>query len=149
MTDLCFADYFVTRTRGDNHETKYVTTTDDAPQWMKDAVRVAHRGTLPNDWVYAECRAAASAFDEGDLTDAEDTLHTHADARIDVHTQGLYQWASDLCLTSLFTHAEGEAAGVEMDDASIAKSLGYVQYAAVIHIAETIRAACVAARGGT
>jgi hypothetical protein len=97
--------FFVTGKR-DNGES-FTTLRDDRPEWLQDAVREAHAGDFPNDWIYSECRAACEAIDAGDLSD-DDNLHEHADSRVDVYTRHLYQWAADFCLSDTWANAESE-----------------------------------------
>lgn len=140
------AEYFETKTR-DNGE-KYVTLKDERPEWLLAAVREAHCHTLPNDWVYAECLAAAEAYDEG--TVSED-IHDHVDARVDVYTRDRYQWAADFCLTDLYSYAEGEledCGGVSEDKVDIASTLGQIQYYAISRIVRVIIEAAEEAKTG-
>lgn len=137
-----FSKHFVTRLRSvTDPDSAYVTLADDRPDWLQDAVRAAHQGTLPNDWIYAECRAAVEAFDDNGGDIDEDAAHEYVDGRVEVMTKELFQWAADFCLTDTWASAEEEAADAglpEMMDSRIAA----VQYAAVRHIAETMFEAC-------
>jgi hypothetical protein len=140
-----FASNFVIRTRDDG--VPYVTLAEDVPAWLRKTVRDAHLDTLPSDWVYAECKAAVEAFDEGTFAgsdDDDDCVHDHADSRVEVYTQALYQWAADHCLTEIFAAAKQEAmdVGLPEDTEDRIKS---IQYAAIHHIADTMRQACIAA----
>ena len=69
-----FTSHFVIHTRADGET--FTTLADDAPAWLQEAVREAHQGDLPNDWVYAECRAAAEAFDAGESDLGQDGRKT-------------------------------------------------------------------------
>ncbi len=136
-----FTSHFVIHTRADGET--HTKLADDAPAWLEDAVREAHQGDLPNDWVYAECRAAAEAFDAGDLAAAEDDcVHDHADARVEVYTRELYQWAADQCLTHTFAAARLGAADL---GATAEDQIKVIQYAAIRHVADVVRQACRAA----
>jgi hypothetical protein len=57
------ARWFEKRTRADGDV--FVTTKDDAPEWLRDAVREAHQDDPPNDWTYGEAQAACEALDAG------------------------------------------------------------------------------------
>ena len=140
-----FASHFETRTRDSG---PYITLTDGAPEWLKDAVRDAHQGTLPNDWIYAECKAAVEAFDVGDLTneeDPDDDVHAYADAQVDVYTMDLFQWAADFCLTETWACAHQEARDMGMRDGELERQIALVQYVALRHIADTMKRACAKA----
>lgn len=142
-----FASHFTTGTRESGKT--FTKLTDDAPEWLKTAVREAHQGTLPNDWIYAECRAAVEAVDSGALDvedEDDDDVHNHADAQVDVYTQELFQWAADFCLTDTFSAAEEEAENMGYgEDDDVSKRLAAIQYAALRHIADTMKQACMAA----
>lgn len=136
-----FAKHFETKTR-DNGD-RFTSLKDDRPEWLQDAVYAAHQGTMPNDWIYAECLATAEAFDAGELSD-EDNVHEFADARVDVYTKALYQWATDMCLTDTWANAESEASDLgEVPDTE--KRIATIQFCAIRAIAETMRAACAEA----
>lgn len=133
MTD--YSKFFVRRERHTGES--FVTLVDDAPEWLREAVRDAHCGEFPDGWIYAECRDAVMAFDDGRLT--EDWIHEYADGAVE-----LYQWAADHCLGTLFAQAAEEADELGADG-TITERLQRVQYCAICFIAETMRAACEAA----
>jgi hypothetical protein len=137
-----YAAHFETKTR-ESGET-FTVLADGRPDWLQEAVREAHQGTLPNDWIYAECLAAVEAFDEGSLVGEDDDVHEHTDGRVDVYTKGLYQWAADFCLTDTWASAEQEACDMGLPEET-AKRIACIQYAAIRHIADVVRAACVEA----
>jgi hypothetical protein len=78
---------FETRTR-DNGET-FVALTDDAPEWLRDAVYDAHGGLLPDDWTYAACSNLLDLLAECDDVDAD----PYFDDDVDVYTSDLLDWA--------------------------------------------------------
>jgi hypothetical protein len=98
---------FFQEKKRDNGET-FFTLTDEAPRWLLEAVRDAHQGTIPNDWIWAECAAACEAIDSWGPK-FEDDIVNYADSRVDVYTKELYQWAADFCLTTTWANAEEEA----------------------------------------
>lgn len=139
------ASYFKSGTR-DNGE-RFVTLTDERPEWLQDAVRDAHRGTMPNDWIYDECRAAVEAFEDQTIED-EDDVHEYVDGRVDVYTKALYQWAADFCLTDTWSEAEVEAAEFgEIPETE--RLIAQIQYCVIRYIAEVMRNACVDAAENT
>lgn len=119
---------FVTKTRegGDKPGETYVTLADDAPEWLRDAVYETHDGTLPCDWVYAECR---DAF-ESDDTDE----HDYADSATEVYTGNLFAWAAEHYGTGFFSQAEGEASELG-EGGTLAEQLMRIQYCAIRRIA--------------
>lgn len=80
------ASYFQTTQRQDE---AIATLKDDAPGWIRDAVREAHDGKLPDDWTYATAREAFEAISEaGEL----DTAGEEFEAGGDVYTSALIDW---------------------------------------------------------
>jgi hypothetical protein len=136
-----FASYFKTGRREGGEA--FSTLVDDRPDWLQEAVREAHQGTLPHDWIYAECRAAVESFVAGDLDD-EDSVHEFAEGRVDVYTKNLYQWAADFCLTETFGFAEQEARDMGLPEET-ERRLACIQYAALRHIADVMFRACTEA----
>ena len=146
-----FVSHFIAKVRdktnSDGAAESFITLADDRPEWLQTAVRETHQGTLPNDWIYEECRAAVEAFDEGTLDDSEENdgdVHAYADSRVDVYTKALYEWAADFCLTETWSTAEQEAKDMGLPEETT-KRIVFIQYAAIRHIADTMRQACIAA----
>lgn len=142
--------WFETAKRADGQhkgeaDATYVRVAEGAPAWVLDAVRKAHQGALPCDWVFDECRAAAEAIDNCEVDEevggnTGEWITEHADVRVDVYTKVLFQWAADFCLTELFADAE-ERAG-DLGDAgeklAIEKRLSAIQFCAIDAIARTM-----------
>lgn len=124
------ASYFTTE-----NPRKVVCLSEDAPTWLKAAVYKAHNGDAPNDWIYAECQAAACAIDEGSLKD--DDNDAHAEAQVDIYTKDLYQWAADMCLTSTYGQAQEYVEDMSMPEDTLDRIRAF-QYAAILTIAQTI-----------
>jgi len=125
----------------DEEDATFVRVKDGAPAWVLDAVREAHQGMLPNDWVFEECRAAAEAIDECDEGALDgDWITEHADARVEVYTKQLFQWATDFCLTEIFAEAEERAndLGDAGEKIEISKRLSMIQFYAIDRIAQTM-----------
>lgn len=111
---------------------KVLTLQDNAPQWLLAAIRDAHNGMFPDDWVFETCYHACLALDEGSLT--SDTSHEFVDSEVDIYTRDLYRWAADHCLSNLFAEAEDQAneAGPTLDTAD---RLRAIQFYAIDYIA--------------
>lgn len=135
MPTIKIGSYFATETRADG--TRYTCLTYAAPDWLMQAVRDAHQGDFPNDWIYEECRAAADAIDEGSIRTCDD-IHQHADCRVDVYTKNLYQWAAEFCNSDTFAAAEESADDIGQTSGSTVDRLATVQYCAIEHIAHVI-----------
>lgn len=141
-----FSRYFTTSSRArDAGGGTFTSLRDDRPEWLQDAVYQAHQDRLPCDWVYAECRSAVQAWDEGLLVSDGDGFSEHADSSVDVYTGRLYGWASDFRLSDLFANAESEAFDLLSPEADTDKRLAVIQYCAIEAIARTMAAACDAA----
>lgn len=86
---------FFTDQRADG--SSFVRLPDNAPEWMRDAVREAHDGAMPHDWIYSACCNAAGALAElDDDDDAGDAAHEWADMQADVYRGRLASWLSDV-----------------------------------------------------
>lgn len=123
---------------------RFVTLRENAPQWVLDAVREAHMGSLPLDWIFAECLAVAERIDEGDFDEDGDWIHEHADNRVDIYTAARFHWAAEFCLTSLFANAEADARELSPGP-QVGDMLGLIQYCAITNIVATFFNACVKA----
>jgi hypothetical protein len=134
------AAFFVTGTRAPGPvpvEVKYVATAEGVPQWLVDALYAAHQGDMPRDWIYAECQAAAEAYDEGSLTD-EDDVATYADGRVDIYTADRFRWAAEHCQTHTWVTAEEQAKEIGAPLEEVESRLGVIQYYAIEFIARTM-----------
>ena len=116
--------------------TRAITLTDDRPDWLLEAIQEAHCSDLPRDWIYQECEAACDAIDNGSLD--EDSVHEHADSRVDVYTQARYDWAADMCGTSTFSEAESTLDDLGRTGVDTTELLGQLQYCACERIARVI-----------
>lgn len=67
------------------------TLTDDAPEWLTDAVREAHDGELPDDWRYETCRRICSELDERETFDVDESNEI-ADTVTDIYNADLLRW---------------------------------------------------------
>lgn len=86
------------------HTLTFVRTKDDAPQWVKDAVKAAHQASgelyLPCDWIYDTAREAFGFIAELE-TEGIDVEETLSDAQAgfsenaDVSSADLENWLSD------------------------------------------------------
>lgn len=84
------AKAFTDGSRDNRHNGDRVTVLrDGAPEWVADAVREAHAGALPCDWIYetlAGCaQDIADTAETGD--DLEESAFHYADARVIYHAE--------------------------------------------------------------
>jgi len=130
-------EFFEVRKR-DNGEGFY-TLTDDAPEWLRDAVMAAHGEESPNDWRYDMCDSIADRIDDiGDaLTD--DDAHEIADGLVDIWNAGRTAWlAGDLSRATYVDDAVSECIG---DGSSIIDMIGVGQYLCLRDMASVLIAA--------
>lgn len=124
----------------------FTKLSDDAPEWLRDAVQEAHSTDLPNDWIFEQCRDAAFAWDDELFNGRypEDAVHEHADSNVDVYTSDLYRWAADMCLSHTFANAEYDLEGMGGEGETVKRLMG-LQYCSIRHITQTVVDACRAA----
>lgn len=133
------ASYFKTITARD--KSKRVVLTSNRPEWLQAAIQEVHGSDFPNDWIYAECRDACAAIDDGAITD-DDSIHSYADGAVEIYTSRVYQWAADMSRTDMFANAESEAedlGGGEKQGTE--KRIQVLQYLAICTIARAMLAA--------
>lgn len=111
-----------------------VTLADNRPEWLQDAIREAHCSDLPRDWIYQECEAACDAIDDGSLSD-DDSVHEHADGRVDTYTKDRFEWSADMCLTDTFAAAESDLEDMGGESSDMTDRIGRLQYCAIARIA--------------
>jgi hypothetical protein len=126
--------YFHTLTRDSG--TSFVTLTNDAPDWVRDAVMSAHDDEYPNDWRYATCRAI---FDDL-ATDPELDPYDLADRLVNIYNTDLARWLGDDAGRSQYVDDAAHEYG-----ATMAEGLwGLVragQFYAIVAMVETIASA--------
>ena len=134
------SNYFETRERlnGD----RFVCLTDDAPEWLTDAVRKAHDGEFPNDWRYRICSAIC---DELDAETDDDRISDIADSLVDVYNYELITWAGEHVNRIGDVDEACREYGVA-DDAGIIDRISLGQYVTIRNMAETLAAAYYEAR---
>lgn len=64
-----------------------VTLSDDAPEWLLDAVREAHDDELPDNWRWERCDDIVEAYEDG-----EDDPSVIAEDLVDSYTSDLLSW---------------------------------------------------------
>lgn len=85
--------YFETRTSHQGE--KFTTLKDDAPEWLRDAVREAHDNEFPNDWRYEMCLGIAEAIAMCDEINEDTVYDLNLDSLVDVYTSDLTRWLAD------------------------------------------------------
>jgi len=87
------AESFIEDTRADG--SKFIRLRDGHPEWMRDAVREAHGGSAPHDWLYAACAEMASRIVEygcETADDARDVCAELASEACDTSNSDLLSW---------------------------------------------------------
>lgn len=121
--------YFQRKTRDDG--STFVTLTDDAPEWLRDAVYAAHDGEMPNDWRYSMCESIVDALaDYGYPTDDDaGEWGEIADSHVEVYNHQLAQWLADNVEREQYVSAWHDDYGSQYDE--IWSSLRGAQYVAL------------------
>jgi hypothetical protein len=112
-------DYFQRKTRDDG--TTFYTLTDDAPEWLRDAVYEAHDSELPNDWRYDICHSIINEL--GDGYDPDEI----ADGLVDVYNSDRAAWLADNLARGCI-EIERDLLGDDIDAFTV---IGLAQYAAI------------------
>lgn len=74
-------------------KTKFYRLKDDSPSWMQDAIRQAHGGELPDDFIYATCSEVADAIAEMDEDATEgEVCDRLREIEPDTYTTDLLDW---------------------------------------------------------
>ena len=96
---------FTTKQRPDGDGV--IVLLDGSPGWVRDLVREAHGGMLPDDWRYASIESALDWI--ADANDPEDEQYEWADENVDVYHSGRLAWlASDASRPSYCDDATSE-----------------------------------------
>lgn len=138
MTTTYSPAYFEQIRRADTAE-PIIVLTDDAPEWLRDAVYVCHEGMLPDDWTYATCAAIVDALTEwaDDTTDADEI----ADALTEIYTAPLMTWAAD----NLGWVDDALAENPDMASGGIVPIVSLAQAQRIAHMVDIIRDAATVA----
>lgn len=70
----------------------FVSLRKGSPEWMTDAVRTAHDGIMPNDWIYAACNSMADHMAEREPEEWDDAVSEWADGEVDVYNAARTRW---------------------------------------------------------
>lgn len=104
-----------------------------SPQWMTDAIREAHSGIFPNDWIYHSCKNIAGSMSDTDPSDWDDRVSEWADGEVDVYNADRTRWlASHLDFGSEVDDAVEE---LGHSDQGIFGDIGIGQYCVLQRIA--------------
>ena len=129
---LCAAFELGTRNDG----SKFYSLKHGSPDWMQPAIRKAHDGLFPNDWVYERCSDIAERLSDTGPGDWDDSISEWADTLVDVYNNARAQWlASNLYYGSLVDEAVKEL-GHSQD--GIFGDIGIGQYRMIEQIAAAL-----------
>lgn len=127
---------FFTSAKYENGDT-FIKLKDDAPNWIKDAVYVAHDDMMPDDRIYDVACQAFHFIAESD--DDEPDSGEFANSTVDVYTGQLTAWmASHLARVSLVDEARDEFG----DGEDIASMIAMGQYLESTRVFHAILEAC-------
>jgi hypothetical protein len=137
-------DAFNNDTRPDGEE--FVKLKHDHPDWVLDAVRKAHAGALPDDWLFKTCREAFAELVEciKNGEDLDSFAAEFADS-VDDYTAQLLKYAARNAASSFIEQAREE--GLVTVDSSLDERIRAGQYMERQDVAEAILRACREAEG--
>lgn len=96
LAACAFSDSLEQRERSDGG--KFYCLRDDAPEWMREAARDAHRGMMPNDWtyrlIYRMADGIACALQSNDDPDMSEVILNAADYAIPDYNSERLEWLS-------------------------------------------------------
>jgi hypothetical protein len=139
--------YFERATRGrengpDQEGSTFVRLTDDAPEWLTDAVREAHDGELPDDWRYETCELIASMLDERpewlESDDDSDLAHEIADSLTDVYNFDRLTWLAGSLIRPDYVNDAVREYGIPTDGFDLVEAIGWGQYSCLRQMAEIL-----------
>lgn len=80
----------------DDEDHRYILT-DDAPEWLQEAINEAHAGASHDDHIYELAHSFALDYDNGNISnrDADDSFGEWADSQVDLGDRDLYLFAAD------------------------------------------------------
>lgn len=146
--------FFVGAVRSDGSE--YVLLTDDAPDWLKDAVREAHDFELPDDWRYATAAAIAVSLDEAldeEGVDGwgwdgwDDWVMSTAEALVDVYNTDLARWLAGDVRRGEYVDRSIDEFGATDVGADVFRSIRVGQFYCIEEMARVLLAAWGAVTG--
>lgn len=124
---------------------RFAKLTDDAPEWVKDAVYSAHDGRMPDDGIYNLCASIASDLTEYDMTGKcpEDHLREIADNSVSCYHMDRYRWlAAHLDNSGWCEQAQEEE--LVASDASMSDRIAAGMYLKAYSVASTLHNAILA-----
>lgn len=119
----------------------YVRLKGSRPEWLQDAVREAHGGMLPNDYVYATARDAVVWIAESDVDcDLDEARHEFADD-VDLMTSDLVEWYGSHSQRKAFVIEAKEEGLIDTVEADIDRQIMAGQYIERGRIFDAMRSA--------
>jgi hypothetical protein len=128
-------------TDGQSDSEPFVTLSDDCPEWFHQAVMEAHGVELPNDWVYAMCRAIVAELEGFDAdADVYDVANDVADALLPIYNADRVAWLAENIGRSSWGD-DAKSLGLTQEPSDIFGDLGTGIYCQLRFITETLFAA--------
>jgi hypothetical protein len=121
-----------------------IVLADESPKWMHDAVKDAHQGTPPCDWVYKICRYFFDGFEKHGYEDTEEFLTSFVSNCASNKADVVAQWYSEHCLMEFVVNAKQRMYGDEKYSSGVMDiddQLIELQRIAIFQIAAIILAA--------
>lgn len=119
-----------------NSGEKFYSLKHGSPQWMVDAIREAHGGIMPNDWIYEHCSRVADQMVDCDPEEWEDSIGEWADGLVDVYNADRTAWLASHLDFAAFVDDAVEELG--HSGQGIFGDIGYGQYRCIEGIASEL-----------
>lgn len=126
QTIQSFSNQFETVKRGDD---EIITLKDDCSEELRESVREAHDGRLPNDWIYATYANLMQKLTDYEIETIDDVEEYRAeivDGEVDFSNYSLYQWLADN--NQEYVNEAVSEFGIESKDFDITKLVQMGQY---------------------
>ena len=136
QTIQSFSDQFESKTRGDS---EIVTLKDDCSEELRESVRSAHDGRLPNDWIYATYASLMQKLTEYEIENMDDIEEFRGeivDSEVDFSDYKLFQWLADN--NQEYVNEAVQEFGIESKDFDITKIVKMGQYKHIDNIYSSI-----------
>lgn len=130
----------------DSREKSILAFSEEAPEWVRNAVEEAHFGSSTCDWVFDICRLFFELNGPGlkPKADIDEISYEFAHQICDSRPSKLAQWYQEHCSHEFMLNAQEELGEMDLDGYTISDHIRGVQFVAVSRIAKTLMEAMLA-----
>lgn len=124
----------------DSREKSILAFSEQAPEWVRNAVEEAHFGSSTCDWVFDICRLFFEFNGPKLMSNAniEDIAYEFAISECDSRAPKLAQWYQEHCLHEFMLCAEEDLEETDLGGYTISDHIRAAQIAAISRIAKTL-----------